>query len=57
VLLDVMLDLIGGALFIGQAIHFLLFTATWAVPGPSENPRIVDCITRASRPRRARDQA
>jgi hypothetical protein len=55
--LDVMLDLIGGALFIGQAIHFLLFTATWAVPGPSENPRIVDCITRASRPRRARDQA
>jgi hypothetical protein len=35
-MLDVILDLIGGALFLGQAVYFLLFTASWIVSDPAE---------------------
>jgi hypothetical protein len=38
-MLDVILDLIGGALFLGQAAYFLLFTARWIVSDSAETER------------------
>jgi hypothetical protein len=39
IMLDVILDLVGGALFLGQAVYFLLFTASWTVSDPAETER------------------
>ena len=31
-MLDVILYFLGGTLFVGQAVYFLLFTGNWTVP-------------------------
>jgi hypothetical protein len=38
IMLDVILDLLGAALFMGQAVAFLLFTGDWAVPAAPDRP-------------------
>ena len=39
-MLDVILDLLGGALFVGQAAYFLFFTGNWSVPTWSDRSMI-----------------
>jgi hypothetical protein len=35
IMLDVILDLLGATLFVGQAVAFLLSTGDWAIPAVS----------------------
>lgn len=37
-MLDLILDLVGATLLIGQAVHFLAFNGNWTVPTWSDRP-------------------